>query len=86
VSAPSGKANPAPQTGREKIHELLISSRTKDDVTLYFRDGSKVTGGVVYNELKGYGRIIDVEHEISRDFTIEEIIQAVPVKKPPGKP
>jgi len=68
----------------EKIRETLVACRTREDVTLVFRDNTKVTGGVVFNELKGFGRIIDVEHEISRDFTIEEIAQAYPSKKPPA--
>lgn len=70
------------QMSPQKIREVLVACRTREDVILIFRDNTKVTGGIVYNELKGFGRIIDVEHEISRDFTIQEIAQAFPARKP----
>ncbi len=57
----------------EKIYDLLRVARIGDDTLLTFKDGRTVSGALVFNPSKGSGRIINVDQEVSVDFTIEEI-------------
>lgn len=57
----------------EKIFDLLVSARSADRVSLYFRDGRIVCGAVIFNEFKGTGRIINVDEEVSVDFRVEDL-------------
>jgi hypothetical protein len=57
----------------EKIYDLLLSARTADVCTLYFKDGRIVHGALIFNHSKGTGRIINVDQELSLDFGIDEL-------------
>jgi len=57
----------------EKIFDLLVTARSADRVTLYFRDGRIVTGAVIFNETKGTGRVINIDEEVSVDFRVENL-------------
>jgi hypothetical protein len=57
----------------EKIYDALVSARTADKVTLFFRDGRAVSGALIFNPFKGSGRVIDIEKESSVDFEIDQI-------------
>jgi hypothetical protein len=57
----------------EKIYDLMLSARTADVCTLYFKDGRTVHGSLIFNHSKGTGRIINVDQELSIDFNIEEL-------------
>jgi hypothetical protein len=57
----------------EKIYDALVSARTADKVTLFFRDGRAVSGALIFNPFKGSGRVIDIEKESSIDFEIDQI-------------
>ena len=57
----------------EKIYDLLLSARTADVCTLYFKDGRIVQGALIFNQSKGTGRIINVDQELSLDFGIDEL-------------
>ena len=50
----------------EKIYDALVSARTADKVTLFFRDGRAVSGALIFNPFKGSGRVIDVDKERAR--------------------
>ena len=50
-----------------------MTSRTADEITLAFKDGRVVTGALVFNHLKGTGRLINVDEEMSMDFGVDEI-------------
>ena len=57
----------------EKIYDALVSARTADKITLYFRDGRAVQGALIFNPFKGSGRVIDIDKETSIDFEIDQI-------------
>ena len=61
------------QMGAEKIYDMLLTARTADQVTLHFKDGRLVNGALIFNPFKGTGRIINIDQELSVDFTIEDI-------------
>lgn len=61
------------QLSQERIYDALMTSRTADEITLAFKDGRIVTGALVFNHLKGTGRLINVEQEMSMDFSVDEI-------------
>ncbi len=61
------------QLSQERIYDALMTSRTADEITLAFKDGRIVTGALVFNHLKGTGRLINVEQEMSMDFIVDEI-------------
>lgn len=52
----------------EEAFELLSQARHADMVHLYLRDGRVIEGAILFNEIKGTGRIINVIREISVDF------------------
>ena len=57
----------------EKIYDLLLSARTADLGTLYFKDGRVIQGSLIFNHSKGTGRVINVDQELSLDFNVEEL-------------
>ena len=61
------------QLSQERIYDALMTSRTADEITLAFKDGRVVTGALVFNHLKGTGRLINVDEEMSMDFDVDEI-------------
>ncbi len=66
-----------PRRGRrltpEKVFDLLMSARTAPWVTLYFQDSRVISGAVIFNEYKGTGRIINIDEEVSIDFSVDEV-------------
>jgi len=57
----------------EKIYDLLLGARTADQATLFFKDGRVLHGALVFNQFKGTGRLINVDQELSVDFSVEDI-------------
>jgi hypothetical protein len=57
----------------EKIYDMLLGVRTADKVTLHFKDGRVVHGALIFNPFKGTGRLINIDQEISIDFTVNDI-------------
>ena len=57
----------------QRIYDLLLTARTADKVTLYFRDGRVLNGALVFNPLKGAGRVINIDHETSVDFRLDQL-------------
>ena len=57
----------------EKIYDTLLGARTADKVTIHFKDGRAVHGALIFNPFKGTGRIINIDQELSVDFSIEDI-------------
>lgn len=57
----------------QRLYDLLLTARTADKVTLYFRDGRVLSGALVFNPLKGTGRLINVDREMSIDFTLDKL-------------
>jgi len=56
-----------------KIYDMLVSARTADKVTLHFKDGRVVHGALIFNPFKGTGRVINIDQEVSVDFTVDDI-------------
>lgn len=61
------------QLSQERIYDALMTTETADELTLLFKDGRVVTGALVFNHLKGTGRLINVDEETSMDFNVDEI-------------
>lgn len=57
----------------ERIYNLLMKARTAPKVSLYFEDSRSISGAVIFNEYKGTGRIINIDEEISVDFTVDQL-------------
>ena len=57
----------------EKIYDTLLGLRPADMATIQFKDGRSLYGAVVFNQFKGTGRIINVDQELSEDFSVEQI-------------
>jgi hypothetical protein len=57
----------------EKIYDLLLGARTADKVTLHFKDGRVVSGALIFNPFKGTGRVINIDQEVSVDFSVDDI-------------
>jgi hypothetical protein len=57
----------------EKIYDLLLGARTADQVTMHFKDGRVLHGALVFNQFKGTGRLINVDQELSVDFSVDDI-------------
>ncbi len=57
----------------EKIYDTLMGARTADKVTIHFKDGRAVHGALIFNPFKGTGRIINIDQELSVDFSIDDI-------------
>ncbi len=61
------------QLSPERIYDALMTSRTADEITLAFKDGRVLNGAMVFNHLKGTGRLINVDEETSIDFEVSEL-------------
>lgn len=57
----------------EQAFELLSAARTADHVELFLRDGRMIDGAILFNDMKGTGRIINVMKEISVDFKADQV-------------
>lgn len=57
----------------ERIYDLLLGARTADMCTIYFKDGRTVHGSLIFNQSKGTGRVINIDQELSIDFSIEDL-------------
>ena len=57
----------------EKIYDILLNARTADKITMHFKDGRVVHGALIFNPFKGTGRLINIEQELSVDFTVDDI-------------
>jgi len=57
----------------EQLYDLLLGARTAESVTLHFKDGRVLKGALVFNQFKGTGRLINVDQEMSEDFSVEEL-------------
>ena len=57
----------------ERIYDLLLSARTAEVCTVHFKDGRIMRGALVFNQFKGTGRLINVDEEISLDFSVDYI-------------
>jgi hypothetical protein len=57
----------------ERIYDLLLSARTAEVCTVHFKDGRIMRGAMVFNQFKGTGRLINVDEEISLDFSVDDI-------------
>jgi hypothetical protein len=40
---------------------------------MHFKDGRGLHGALVFNQFKGTGRLINVDQELSVDFSVDEI-------------
>ncbi len=57
----------------ERLYDLLLGARAAEQVTLCFKDGRVLKGALVFNQFKGTGRQINVDTEVSQDFSVEEL-------------
>src|SRR5258705_4309172 len=57
----------------EKIYDTLLGVRTADKVTMHFKDGRVVHGALIFNRFKGTGRVINIDQEVSIDFSVADI-------------
>lgn len=57
----------------EKIYDLLLNARTADKVVMHFKDGRVVHGALIFNPFKGTGRLINIDQELSVDFSVDDI-------------
>ncbi len=57
----------------QRLYDLLLGARTADKVTLYFRDGRILHGALIFNPFKGTGRLINIDHEVSIDFAVDQL-------------
>jgi hypothetical protein len=60
-------------TDSQRIYDLLLGARTADKATLYFKDGRVLHGALIFNQFKGTGRLINIDQEVSVDFTIDDL-------------
>jgi hypothetical protein len=60
-------------TDSQRMYDLLLGARTADKVTLYFKDGRVMNGALIFNQFKGTGRLINIDHEVSLDFSIDDL-------------
>lgn len=72
-SAPSPRRQKLRNLNAEQAFELLATARTADHVELYLRDGRMFDGAILFNDMKGTGRLINVTKEISVDFRAEQV-------------
>jgi len=57
----------------ERIYDLLLGARTASECTVHFKDGRVIRGAMVFNEFKGTGRLINIDEEVSIDFSVDDI-------------
>ncbi len=58
---------------REEIYDLLMNARQAAWVHLRLTDDRSFEGAIIFNEFKGTGRLINVQNEISLDFTVDQV-------------
>ena len=57
----------------QRLYDLLLGARTADKVTLYFKDGRVMHGALIFNPFKGTGRLINIDQEVSVDFSVDDL-------------
>ena len=57
----------------ERIYDMLLSARTAEVCTVHFKDGRIMRGAMVFNQFKGTGRLINVDDEVSVDFSVDDV-------------
>lgn len=57
----------------ERIYDLLLGARTAEVCTVHFKDGRVMRGALVFNQFKGTGRLINIDDEVSWDFSVDEV-------------
>ena len=57
----------------EKFYDGLLEARTSDRITLTLKDGSTISGALIFNPFKAAGRLIDAQHQSSADFFLADI-------------
>lgn len=67
-------------TDSQRIYDILLGCRTADKVTLYFKDGRVLQGALIFNQFKGTGRLINIDQELSVDFSVDELRDVRDVK------
>jgi hypothetical protein len=60
-------------TDSQRIYDLLLGARTADKCTLYFKDGRVLHGALIFNQFKGTGRLINIDQELSVDFSVDDL-------------
>lgn len=58
---------------RQAIVTALRQAVKEEKVNVQFRDGKTVEGAILFNEIKGCGKVINVDKEISVDFNLDQI-------------
>ena len=58
---------------REEVYDLLMNARQAAWVELHLTDDRSFEGAIIFNEFKGTGRLINVQNEISLDFTVDQV-------------
>lgn len=58
---------------RNALVETLRKATREEHVSVEFSDGKKIEGAILFNEMKGCGKVINVDAEISVDFRIDQI-------------
>jgi len=58
---------------REEVYDLLMNARQAAWVELHLTDDRSFEGAIIFNEFKGTGRLINVQNEISLDFTVNQV-------------
>ncbi len=59
----------------EKIYDALLAAKTAECGTIVFKDGRSAKGAIIFNPLKGTGRVIDADKEYSVNFNISDVGQ-----------
>lgn len=59
---------------RDEVFDLLMNARQAEWVELCLEDGRSLAGAIIFNEFKGTGRLINVDREISFDFTVDQVV------------
>ena len=68
----SRKSSKGARAPRETVLQKLMRAKL-NHTTVAFRDGRVLDGTVVFNEIKGTGRLINADKEFSVDFTLEDV-------------
>ena len=63
-----------PRLNRDQVYDLLMNARDKEWVELTLEDGRSISGGIVFNEFGGTGRLINVDEEFACDFKADEVL------------
>ncbi|MFH0944423.1 MAG: hypothetical protein V2A76_04425 [Planctomycetota bacterium] len=60
---------------QRSIPTSLKKATQVEKVCLQFVDGRSVEGAVLFNEVKGCGKVINVKEEFSLNFKVEQIAE-----------